>query len=173
VSIRIAIVLLTAPLLLAQQAAKSSSSHDGLSAFVGHWQGSSNTRETKMSKPDTTNSVADCRWSPQQRALICEQTITDSQGKHSQFTIFMPNDSGSDYSFYTITAPGRRAYLGGLTIHDNVWTYGPPPDAKNDLPLFRTTNTFTGDLEVSKTEFTEDGKEWTTMLEGQLKRTNK
>ncbi len=141
-----------------------------LAAFFGHWEGSSKMFATKYSKPEEVTSKADCKWSPQRAYLVCEQTIHDSHGVHTQLTTFTPNDNGKDYTFYTLLGDGKKAYTGSLKIDGDVWTYGPAEDAKDQYPLFRTTNTFTNEMEVSVTEFTEDGKTWTKMLEGNLKK---
>lgn len=141
-----------------------------LAAFFGHWEGSSKMLASKYSKPEEVTSKADCKWSPQQAYLVCEQTIHDSKGVHTQLTAFTPNANGKDYTFYTLLGDGKKAYTGSLNIDGNVWTYGPAEDAKDQYPLFRTTNTFNNGTEVSVTEFTEDGKTWTKMLEGELKR---
>jgi len=151
---------------------KASSKADPLSALVGHWEGSAKFADTRYSKAQSLTSAGDCNWSPQGSALVCETQIEDAHGKHVQLSIDVPNETGSGFTYYTITA-GQKPYTGTLTIDGNIWIYGPPPEAATIYPVFRTTNNFSGDTETFKTEFTDDGTHWTTMLDGTQHRTRK
>lgn len=53
-----------------------------LAVFAGHWEGGGTFYDTKLSKPDKVSSSGDCNWSPQNRYLLCEQTIRDGKGVH-------------------------------------------------------------------------------------------
>jgi len=152
-------------------AADPTAKRQPLSAFLGHWEGSGKFLQTKYSKPQTVTSTADCNWTPQGSALICEMTVHDDKGEHTQLSLDAPNTAGAGYVYYTIT-PGHAPFAGELKIDGNTWTYGPSVDSEDQTPQFRTSNVFSGDTESFKTEFTEDGKTWTTMLEGSMKRTN-
>jgi hypothetical protein len=156
--------------LCALAGASDKSANSPLGAFFGHWTGTSKMLDTKFSKAEEVRSVADCKWSPQQDFLVCEQTIDDSHGQHKQLTIFGTNSDGKKYTFYTLFGNGKPAYMGSLKIDGNVWEYGPSEDAKDKYPLFRTVNTFNNGVELSDTDFTEDGKTWTKMLHGELKK---
>lgn len=143
-----------------------------LAAFLGHWEGSGKFADTKYSKVQTVTSNADCSWTPQGSALVCEMIVHDAQGDHVQLSIDTPDSEGTGYTYYTVN-PGRKPFYGDLQINGNTWTYAPAPDAKGHYPEFRTTNEFSGDTENFKTEFTDDGTHWTTMLEGSMRRTKK
>ncbi len=141
-----------------------------LASFVGHWEGSGKFADTKYGKAQTVTSKTDCSWTPQGTALVCETVVHDAQGDHTQLSVDAPDSEGSGYTYYTIN-PGRKPFYGDLQISGNTWVYAPAPDAKDKYPQFRTTNTFSGDTEMFKTEFTDDGTHWTTMLEGSMQRT--
>jgi len=153
--------------LAASAFAQTSSNRAALAAFLGHWEGSGKFADTKFSKAQTVTSTTDCAWTPQGSALVCETMVHDAQGDHRQLSVDTPDSEGSGFTYYTIS-PGRKPFYGDLAITGNTWIYGPAPDAKGHYPEFRTTNQFKGDTETFKTEFTEDGTHWTTMLEGSL-----
>lgn len=161
--------LLTITLLIAFTAASGAgpaTRRDPLSRFLGHWEGSGKFAETKFAPAHALTSTTDCSWSPQGSYLVCEQLIHENDATHTQLTVFMPDSSGDTFTFYSFNTPGQKPFQGSLTIKDNVWTYGPLPDAANSYPVFRTTNIFQANSESFKTEFSEDGSHWTTMLEG-------
>ena len=141
-----------------------------LAAFLGHWEGSGKFADTRYSKAQSVTSVADCNWTPQGSALVCEMVVHDLAGDHVQLSIDTPNAGDSGFTYYTVN-PGHKPFYGVLAITGNTWIYGPAPDVKGHYPEFRTTNTFTGDTETFTTEFTDDGTHWTTMLEGIMRRT--
>ncbi|HUN87995.1 MAG TPA: hypothetical protein VMU28_04360 [Terriglobales bacterium] len=165
-------ILLCSTLFATAQSAPIESRRAPLAVFIGHWEGSGKFAETKFSKPQTVTSSADCNWTPQGSALVCEMVVHDSQGEHRQLSIDTPDSEGSGYTYYTVN-PGRRPFYGDLQISGATWVYAPSPEAKDQYPQFRTTNVFSGDTETFKTEFTEDGTHWVTMLEGTMKRTGK
>ena len=98
--------------------------------------------------------------------------VHDAQGDHVQLSVDAPDSEGSGYTYYTIN-PGHKPFYGDLQISGNTWVYAPPPEAKSTYPVFRTTNVFSAETESFKTEFSEGGKNWTTMLEGSMKRTKR
>ncbi len=168
-----AFVLLVAVLLVAlAPCAQTNSKSATLALFLGHWEGSGQFVETKFSKAQTVTSTTDCSWTPQRAALICETKLHDGQGDHVQLSVDAPDSEGSGFTYYTIN-PGHKPFYGDLQINGRTWIYGPSPDAKGHYPEFRTTNEFNGDTEAFKTEFTEDGIHWTSVLEGSLHRTKK
>jgi hypothetical protein len=143
-----------------------------LAALLGHWQGSAKFYDTKYSKAQSITSTADCAWTPQGAALVCETLIEDVRGKHVQLSIDTPDAEGSGYTYYTIT-PGQKPFIGEVVIDGNSWTYNPRPDAAKSYPVFRTTNAFSGDIETFKTEFTDDGSHWTMIAGAQHRVTTK
>lgn len=142
-----------------------------LAAFLGHWEGGGQFNATKFSKAHEVKAESDCNWSPQGRGLICEQAIDEEGERHTQLTLYLPNLGDDGFTFYTVDRPGQKAPAGALSIQGNVWTYGPQPGAPKSFPRFRTINSFRDSVETFKVEFTEDGTHWTTMLDGQMKRT--
>ncbi len=145
---------------------------DPLTAFLGHWEGSGKFYETKMGKAGSVTSLTDCKMSPQGGSMVCEQLISDAQGKHTQLTIYTPNEKDGEFTYYSFSAAGKAPYMGTLTIQGTLWTYGGMPDAAGKYPEFKTVNTVKDGEETFKVEFTEDGKQWTTMAEGAMRRKN-
>ena len=163
-------VLLTCTLLLTACTAFAQNADTApLTALVGHWEGGGTFNKTAMSEAGAVKSTTDCAWSPQQRYLVCEQTITQDKTISAQLAIYTPS-AGQDFRFYRVSGSGNP-YAGKVTIKGSTWVYD---DVVNDGKTeIRTTNTFTGDEEVFKTEFSTDGGPWTTMLEGKLHRAKK
>jgi hypothetical protein len=155
---------------LAVSAQSAPTSPSPLLAFLGHWEGSGQFAQTKYSKPHTVTSTTDCAWTPQGTALVCQTMVHEFNGYHTQLSVDAPDNDSPGFSYYTIS-PGHKPFYGTLTINGKQWIYGPAPDMKGHYPEFRTTNEFSGDAETFKTEFTDDGTHWTTMLEGILHRT--
>jgi hypothetical protein len=164
----ILIVATCAPWLSAQ----TPDSAKPLAAFVGHWEGGGKFNTTAMSTAGSVTSKTDCAWSAQGHYLVCEQTLTDEKGTHQQLTVYTPSDEGSDFTYYTITGSGAP-FTGKVKIEGNVWTYDNHFEQDGKKTEVRTLNTFTGDEESFKTEYSVDGGAWTTMLEGKSQRSKK
>lgn len=166
----VALVTLTALSILAL-AQQPSDSTQPLSAFVGHWEGGGSFYESKLSKPDKVTSSGDCDWSPQRRYLICEQTIHDSKGAHPQLTVFSPTGKTGEFAYQTFQ-DGKPSQGSTLTIEDNVWTFQNTFSSDGTQTTVKTTNTFHGDREVFRVEYSQDaGAHWVTMLDGEMHRT--
>jgi hypothetical protein len=160
-----AIVVVAGQLLGAQEAHSSPSA-----VFLGHWVGGGTFFDTQLSKAGKVTSKGDCEWSPQRRYVICEQTITDSQGVHGQLTVFSTTNKPDEVRYSTfndVAAP----VSGIASIHDNVWTFSGDNTRDGITTTVRTTNTFEADKESFRVEYSQDkGAHWTTMLEGEQHR---
>lgn len=153
-------------------AAQSSDAVKPLSGLVGHWEGGGKFSATAMSAAGSISSKMDCAWSPQQHYLACEQTLTDEKGTHQQLTIYTPTESENTFRYYTITGSGKP-FTGEVVVKGDTWTYDNTMEQDGKKTEIRTVNTFTGDEEKFKTEFSVDGGPWTTMLEGTSRRVTK
>jgi len=141
-----------------------------LSAFLGHWESSANFYKTSMSEAKNISAKTDCTWSPQQRYLVCEQTVNDGDKPTVQLSMFAPLE-GETFRFYRLAGTGDP-HSGKVNISGSIWTWDDTFDnGKGGKTEIRTTNTFHGDEEIFKTEFSENGGPWTTMLEGKAHRT--
>lgn len=168
---RFMLVLATiSTIAVAQQPAAST---QPLSAFLGHWDGGGSFYETKLSKPAKVTSSGDCDWSPQRRYLICEQTIHDGKGEHNQLNVFNATGKAGEFDYQTFQ-DGGTPHGSTMTIEGNVWTFQNTFSADGVQTTVKTTNTFNGDKEVFRVEYSQDsGTHWTTMLDGELHRTKK
>ena len=126
--------------------------------------------DTKLSKAGSVKSKGDCEWSPQERYMVCEQTIADSGGTHGQLTVFAPTDKPDEVRYATLN--GSDAPSSGIvSIHDNAWTFSGEHTQAGVTTSIRTTNTFAGDEEKFRVEYSQDhGSHWTTMLDGEQQR---
>jgi len=153
--------------------AQTSSSDDQtatkkLGALVGKWRSEGTKFETAYSHADKVSSNIDCRWSPQENFLICEQQITDSTGNHTQLSIYSYNSNEKNYTISSMAGPGKQPWNGTVAISGNVWTYPGGFEANGKKVTVRTTNDFSvPGTETFKSEFSEDGgAHWTVMLQG-------
>lgn len=139
-----------------------------LGVFVGKWQSEGTRPETAFSHADKITSSIDCRWSPQGNFLICEQSITDSGGNHTQLSIYSYNAKDSNYSISSIAGPGNKPWNGTVQIQGNIWTYPGSFEMNGKKVEVRTTNDFSvPGVESFKTEFSDDGgAHWVVTLQG-------
>jgi hypothetical protein len=157
---------------LAISVAQTTDAAKPLAVFVGHWEGGGKFYTTPMSAEGSITSKTDCAWSTQGHYLICEQAITDSKGTHQQLTVYTASDDGSDFTYYTITG-SDTPFTGKVKIDGNTWTYDNKFEQDGKKTEVRTVNTFSGDEEKFKTEFSVEDGPWTTMLEGSSHRSKK
>lgn len=158
--------------MLAVVTAASAQDTKPLSAFLGHWESSATFYKTTMSEAKNMSAKMDCNWSPQERYLVCEQTVNDGKDTTVQLSMFTPLD-GETFRFYRLAGTGEP-HAGKVTISGKTWTWDDTYDnGKGGKTEVRTTNTFNGDEEIFKTEFSADGGPWTTMLEGRAHRASK
>ena len=83
-------------------AQESKAAANPAAVFRGKWKGGGRFFDTKLSKAGTVKSKGDCEWSPQRRYMVCEQTITDSNGTHEQLTVFAATDKPSEVRYATL-----------------------------------------------------------------------
>jgi hypothetical protein len=138
-----------------------------LEAFVGKWESESTRLETPFSHADKITSSLECRWSPQGDFLVCEQFITDSNGKHTQLSIYSYNSKDGNYSISSLAGPGSKPWNGTITLDGKVWTYPGAFEANGKKIVSRTINDFSVPGKYTfKSEFSEDGgAHWTTTLQ--------
>jgi len=179
---KILLVLLIAAIpLCSLQASQTAASTDEqaatnkLGVFIGKWQSEGTGLETAYSHADKIISSVDCRWSPLKDFLICEQSISDSSGKHVQLSIFSYNSKDNNYTINSMAGPGKQPWNGTFMINGNLWTYPGGFEEKGKKIEVRTTNDFSvPGTETFKSEFSADGgAHWTLMLQGTAHKTSK
>ncbi len=173
-SVILAVILICATTVVSQEKDKPGAHADRekLAAFLGHWEGTGRFLDTKISKAKSVTSQTDCAWSPQGQSLMCDQVITDSDGEHYQLTVYQPNQSDGNFTYITLN-PGQKPFTGVLSINGDLWTYTGPPGSAGKYPEIKTVNTVKDGEETFTVQFTEDGKNWTTMIDGSMHRTSK
>lgn len=139
-----------------------------LGIFVGKWQSEGTQPETAFSHANKISSAIDCRWSPQGNFLICEQSITDSTGNHTQLSIYSYNSKDGNYTISSIAGPGKQPWNGTVIIKGDIWTYPGSFETNGKKVEVRTTNDFSvPGTETFKTEFSDDGgAHWVVTLQG-------
>lgn len=159
-SVLFATLVLVASNLLSQQV--GSSARNQLADIVGTWQS------------DTTGGVSalsTCSWSPQGRAVICEQTINAPTGERATVNVFIPDSSRLGYIYYGVSRPGQEVEPTPLHIAGHIWVYGGQARAADSL-YYRTVNDFSTDSQsyVWRQEYSRDGVNWVVQRHGRAAR---
>lgn len=134
-----------------------------LAVFLGKWQTEATINGEKAS------SELDCRWSPKNNFLVCEQTVSLPGGQQQkQLTVYAYNAKDGNYTFSTFSNPGEKPSSGSVVINGNVWTYAFSFSADGKTTLIKTINEFTAPgAENFKTEVSTDGgATWKIILQG-------
>ena len=134
---------------------------DALDAIVGKWQGDVvNGRSTR----------SDCVWTPLRTAVLCEQTITTSDGVQHALNLFTFEPATSRYFLYVVSKPGNPPNTATIAIDGKRWTYGGGP-APAGQRRTRTINDFSArDSYDWWTETSDDGEHWTRVMGGRSTR---
>jgi hypothetical protein len=138
-----------------------------LGVFVGKWE-----TEGAFTSGQKTSTTLECRWSPQGSYLVCDQLV-NMGGEHRQFTVYSYDSKTGKYSYVTLSDPGAKPTIGGITIKGNLWTYDDSSfTANGKTTMIRTTNEFTDPkTEVFKVMSSEDnGATWKTVLQGKAQK---
>lgn len=163
------LAIATSPLALAQTSGTDEQlATKKLGVFLGKWQGEGEFFDTPYSKAAKVSSTIDCSWSPQRNFLICEQLITDANGKHTQLSIYSYNAKDGNYNITSMAGPGRQPWNGTVIIKGAIWTYPGGYEADGKKVEIRTVNDFSvPGTESFKTEFSDDGgAHWVVTLQG-------
>jgi hypothetical protein len=135
---------------------------DALGAIVGTWQ---------SDVVDGRSALANCVWTPQHGAVLCEQTITTGMDVHHALNVFTFDATRSKYFLYVVPQPGSPATLVPIVIDGTRWIYGGDVPASGGRRV-RTINDFSDrDSYTWWTESSDDGEHWTRMTGGRNTRT--
>lgn len=128
-----------------------------LRAIVGEWQSDTVAGSAARST---------CNWSPQETAVICEQTITAGGAIRHAVNVYTTNSTTGEHFYYGIVRPGADIASTRLEIVGRVWTYGGRAAAA-DGKFYRTVNDFTpSDRYEWRTEVSSDGLRWSVVRRG-------
>ncbi len=135
-----------------------------LGAFVGKWQ----SEGTLTSGGGKIQSELECRWSPQNRYLVCEQQVHMGGAVNDQLTVYGYDSAAGKYYYSNFQGKSAGASTGMLEIDGNLWTYNSSFEKDGKRNQIRTTNEFTDPkTEVFKVNFSEDGgATWKLALQG-------
>ncbi|HLJ85782.1 MAG TPA: hypothetical protein VKZ53_03115 [Candidatus Angelobacter sp.] len=142
--------------------------HDNVGMFAGRWESKSASKDTAYSKAASIEAKVACAWSPLGKYLVCDQLISIPA---NQLTVFSYNEKEKSYKYCTFNNPGESAHCGVYTIEGNTWTFSNSFEEKGKKVVFRTLNIFDSPGHMTfRSEFSDDGKTWTTTLEGESRR---
>jgi hypothetical protein len=150
------------------QAQAATTGLEKLSAFQGQWTSKGQMRDSKFSKVGSNSANTTCSWSTNHGYLTCDQLVQTSDAPENDLSVYSYNEKDHSYLFFGLSRGDRDARTPRLTIDGNLWTYLGGFDQKDGKHIsFRTTNTFTSPTSVVwRSEFSDDGTNWTLMGEG-------
>jgi len=139
-----------------------------LGAFVGKWQS-----EGILPGGGKIESELECRWSPRNRYLICNQQVHQGAAVNEQLTVYGYEPVGGKYYYSTFQEKNFGPSTGMLEIEKNLWTYSSSFERNGKKSEIRITNEFTDPkTEVFKVALTDDsGATWKTILQGTARKT--
>jgi len=143
-----------------------------LDALLGKWRGEGKFLDTSQTKRGNVTGDIDCTWSPQHNFVICEQLVTDRNGKHKRLSVYSYNEKEKNYDIRTMVDPGLPPFYAVFTIQGDIWTITSSNQAKGKKVEYRTIiDHSSSDVQLSKTEYSDDGgAHWTVMLQVTTKR---
>lgn len=138
-----------------------------LGAMVGRWKTTGVIYKTKFSHAGRTTSMLTCEWSPDHKFVVSDQVIRSGGGEKYQLGVFGYDPHSNEFYSYDFFAAGGAPFPSHPQIRGNVWIY--TGEFKNgDVAVrTRTTDTFVSrDTMLFRTQYSEDGVHWVTMIRG-------
>ena len=139
-----------------------------LGAFLGKWH-----TEGTFNNGNKAHSELECRWSPQNRYLICEQAVMMANMTTHQLTVYGYDPGKAKYSYSSFQENAPAPSTGTLDITGKTWTYNSTVENNGKKTQVRTTNEFTDPkTEVFKVTLSDDdGLSWKPVLQGTARKT--
>src|SRR6185312_6654118 len=134
-----------------------------LGAFLGKWH-----TEGTFANGNKVESELECRWSPKNHYLICEQAVSMANVTTHQLTVYGYDPAMGKYSYSSFQENAPAPSTGMLDITGNTWTYNSTVENNGKKTQVRTTNEFTDPkTEVFKVVLSDDdGVIWKPVLQG-------
>jgi len=151
--------------------AAPASGRERLATFLGQWESTGTFQDTPFSKAGSVSSKFTCGWSALNEYLICDMSISLPS---SQLTVYSFNSESSSYAYCSMNNRDPQAHCGKLLIEGDTWTYdgGGMEDEQGNKVSFRTMNVFDKPGHYTfRVEYSDDGKQWTLMMNGEGHRT--
>ncbi len=138
-----------------------------LGAMVGKWRTTGVMYKTKFSHAGKTSSMLTCEWSPDHKFVISDQVIKSGQGEEYQLGVFGYDPHSNEFYSYAFFAAGGNPFPSHPEIKRKVWVYTGEFKNGDTAVRTRTTDTFVSrDTMLFKTQYSEDGVHWVTMMKG-------
>jgi hypothetical protein len=143
-----------------------------LEALVGKWRSEGKFFDTPYSKGGNVIGDLDCTWSPQHNFVICEQLVTDPNGKHKRLSVYSYNERKKNYDIRTMVEPGMPPWHAIFTVEGDIWTCTSNIQPKGKKVEVRTiADNSSPDVHLSKTEYSDDGGiHWMVMIQSTTNR---
>lgn len=138
-----------------------------LGPLLGKWRSEGKFVDTPHTKGGKLIGDLDCVWSPQRNFVICEQLVTDPNGKHKRLSVYSYNERAKNYDIRTMVEPGMPPWYATFTIEGDIWTTTSSNQVNGRKVEFRTIVDFSSPgIQLSKTERSDDGgAHWMVMIQ--------
>lgn len=160
---------LVAALVLASQdteAPKPGPEVKKLEVFAGKWSGESDMKPGPWGPGGKMTSEDDCTWFEGGFQIVCRSDSKGAMGKMKSEAILGWNGEEKVYKYSGIDSMGMMGSATG-TVSGNTWSWTGEDKMGGKLIKSRYTIVLpTPTTQTFKWETSEDGKTWTTMMEG-------
>src|SRR5258708_2747451 len=170
-STTVLLVFVLVPLAMGQETKQpaTQSPVEKLGAFIGKWEGTGEMVNSPFSKGGKNSGETNCAWSPNHGYLVCDQIVHLPEGTQNDLSLYTYNESDKSYAFFGHSRNDRNVRTPKLTIEGNIWTYFVEFDDGPKHMRIRTVNEFkSASLVTWRSEFSEDGTNWTAMGSGSM-----
>jgi hypothetical protein len=138
-----------------------------LGYFVGTWKSEGELKENPFGMPPGKFSSTDkCEWFPGGYAVTCHSTGKGTMGAMHGLGILAYNGEDKVYTYYGVDNRGMAGLSKG-NVDGNKWVYTSEEKMMGKTVHGRySMDTSSADSYTFKYETSEDGQNWTTVMEG-------
>jgi hypothetical protein len=150
----------------AQEAPKPGPEHKALDFFAGKWEFSADMKPGPMGPGGKVSTRDSCDWFEGGFALVCRGEGENPNGKTKSVAIMTYDTDKKAYTYYGVESGMPVAHAAGQKKGD-TWVYeGDSGGMKSRVTVKETSPTSYS----FKFEFSQDGTNWMTVMEGSAKK---
>jgi hypothetical protein len=140
--------------------------HKKLGLWLGTWTGEGKDEATPFGKAGTSKSTSSCTWFTGEYQVVCNADYSGTNGKGKALYILGYSMTKKQYFVFFNNSDGDSGMIPGK-VDGSVWTFENSDTVGGKTYQFRTVFKFASpDQNSSKSEYSEDGKNWKVSAEG-------
>jgi hypothetical protein len=139
-----------------------------LGYFVGDWTSEGNLKPGPWGAGGKMTGASHCAWMPGNYFVVCNETDSGAMGNMHGLGVLGYDPATKMYTYNGFNSMGENEHAAG-TRDGNTWTYTNESMMGGKMMKGRYTMTETSPTGYEyKLETSEDGKTWTSMMEGKV-----